>query len=85
MFCGARFLFRCAAAYQLRLKKVGIALDASHMVTSGGIQELLSDEDGATAVEYGLILAAISALIIAVVMSLGAKMKNAFNNVQSRI
>jgi pilus assembly protein Flp/PilA len=45
--------------------------------------KLLKDEEGATAVEYGLIVAAIAGLIIAVVFVLGNKVKNNFNNVQS--
>jgi|HubBroStandDraft_5_1064220.scaffolds.fasta_scaffold218564_2 pilus assembly protein Flp/PilA len=45
--------------------------------------KLFKDEEGATAVEYGLIVAAIAGLIIAVVFVLGNKAKNAFNNVQS--
>jgi pilus assembly protein Flp/PilA len=49
------------------------------------IEALLGDEDGATAVEYGLIVAAISGLIIAVVFVLGKKVNNTFNNVQSRL
>ena len=47
--------------------------------------KLLKDEEGATAVEYGLIVAAIAGLIIAVVFLMGGKMKNTFNNVQSQI
>ncbi len=47
--------------------------------------KLLKDEEGATAVEYGLIVAAIAGLIIAVVFVLGNKMNNTFNNVQSKI
>jgi pilus assembly protein Flp/PilA len=46
---------------------------------------LLQDEQGATAVEYGLIVAAIAGLIIAVVFVLGNKINNTFNNVQSAI
>ena len=38
-------------------------------------------EKGATAVEYGLIVAAIAGLIIVVVFVLGNKVKNSFNNV----
>jgi pilus assembly protein Flp/PilA len=45
--------------------------------------KLLKDEEGATAVEYGLIVAAIAGLIIAVVFVLGGKVKNNFNNIQS--
>jgi pilus assembly protein Flp/PilA len=41
------------------------------------------DENGATAVEYGLIVAAIAGLIIAIVFVIGNKVKNGFNNVQS--
>jgi pilus assembly protein Flp/PilA len=46
---------------------------------------LLRDENGATAVEYGLIVAALAGAIIAVVMSLGKKVNNTFNNIQSRM
>jgi pilus assembly protein Flp/PilA len=43
------------------------------------------DERAATAVEYGLIVAAIAGLIIAVVFVLGNKVSNAFNNVQGAL
>ncbi len=43
--------------------------------------KLFKDEEGATAVEYGLIVAAIAGVIIAVVLVLGNKIKNNFNNV----
>ena len=46
---------------------------------------LLQDDQGATAVEYGLIVAAIAGLIIAVIFVLGGKINNTFNNVQSSI
>ena len=46
---------------------------------------LLQDDQGATAVEYGLIVAAIAGLIIAVVFIIGNKLNNTFNNVQSSI
>ena len=39
------------------------------------------DDRGATAVEYGLIVAAIAAVIIATVFLLGAKVEAAFNTV----
>jgi pilus assembly protein Flp/PilA len=45
--------------------------------------KLFKDEEGATAVEYGLIVAAIAGLIIAVVFVLGNTVKNQFNNVQN--
>ena len=49
------------------------------------VQALLRDDEGATAVEYGLIVAAIAGVIIAVVLLLGKKLNNSFNNVQARI
>ena len=45
------------------------------------LKKLLKDEQGATAVEYGLIVAAIAGLIITVVFVLGNKVKNSFSNV----
>ena len=45
--------------------------------------KLFKDEEGATAVEYGLIVAAIAGVIIAVVLVLGKKISNNFNNVQN--
>jgi pilus assembly protein Flp/PilA len=45
----------------------------------------LEDEGAATAVEYGLIVAAIAGLILVVVFTLGRKVKNAFNNVSSAL
>jgi pilus assembly protein Flp/PilA len=47
--------------------------------------KLFKDEEGATAVEYGLIVAAIAGVIIAVVFVLGGKAKTAFNNVQAQM
>ncbi len=51
----------------------------------GALLRLLRDDQGATAVEYGLIVAAVAGLVIAVVFSLGNKINNVFNNVQSAI
>ena len=49
------------------------------------LRALLKDEGGATAVEYGLIVAAIAGLIIVVVFLLGKKVNNAFNNVAAHM
>jgi pilus assembly protein Flp/PilA len=49
------------------------------------LKRLLRDESGATAVEYGLIVAAIAGLIIVVVFLLGKKINNAFSNVAQHI
>jgi pilus assembly protein Flp/PilA len=43
------------------------------------------DESGATAVEYGLIVAAIAGLIIVVVFLLGKKVNSAFSNVAAHM
>ena len=49
------------------------------------LKKLFKDEQGATAVEYGLIVAAIAGLIIVVVFVLGNKVKNSFNNVAANM
>jgi pilus assembly protein Flp/PilA len=49
------------------------------------LRRLCDDESGATAVEYGLIVAAIAGLIIVVVFLLGKKVNNAFSNVANHM
>jgi pilus assembly protein Flp/PilA len=44
-------------------------------------KSLWSDESGATAVEYGLIVAGIAGVIVLVVWVLGNKVNNALNSV----
>lgn len=44
-----------------------------------------NDERGATAVEYGLLVALIAAVIIGVVVTLGTDIKTAFTTVESKI
>jgi pilus assembly protein Flp/PilA len=46
-------------------------------------RRFLADESGATAIEYGLIAAAISLAIIAVVNGLGAKLNTKFTAINS--
>ena len=46
----------------------------------GELQERLQPEDGASAVEYGLLIALIAAVIIAVVRVLGQKVSNGFES-----
>ena len=43
------------------------------------------DEDGASAVEYGLLVAAIAALIVIIVFSLGGIIKDVFKNTCDQI
>ena len=47
--------------------------------------KLLKDEEGATAVEYGLIVAAIAAVIVVVVFVIGKKTNNAFSTVNANM
>ena len=43
------------------------------------------DEEGATAVEYGIMVAAIAAVIVAVVFVVGEKVDNAFEAVNGNL
>ncbi|MEN8261900.1 MAG: Flp family type IVb pilin [Nitrospirota bacterium] len=43
------------------------------------------DEEGATAVEYGIMVAAIAAIIVAVVFSVGDSVLGAFNAVDTAL
>lgn len=45
------------------------------------IAKFLQDEDGAAAVEYGLLVALIAAVIVGVVVTLGTRVKAAFTAV----
>ena len=49
------------------------------------LKKLLNDEEGATAVEYGLMVAAISAVIVAIVVKLGGQVNTAFTKVSSTL
>lgn len=49
------------------------------------VRRFLKDEQGATAVEYGLIIAAIAAGIVSVVFTLGDQIKSAFETVSKSI
>lgn len=46
---------------------------------------LMTRERGATAVEYGLLVALIAAVIVAIVLILGRQVSNAFNSIQEAI
>jgi pilus assembly protein Flp/PilA len=47
------------------------------------LSRLCRDEEGATAVEYGLIAAAIAGVIALVVLALGPKVNNGFTKVNN--
>jgi pilus assembly protein Flp/PilA len=47
--------------------------------------QLLSDRDGATAIEYGLIAALISVVIIGAVTAVGTKLSGVFNSISTAL
>ncbi|MEO1252375.1 MAG: Flp family type IVb pilin [Pseudomonadota bacterium] len=49
------------------------------------IQRFKADEDGATAIEYGLIAALIAVAIIAAVRTLGTNLSGTFNTVAGEL
>ncbi len=49
------------------------------------VQAFLADEQGATAVEYGMMVALIAAVIVTVVATLGTDLKAKFEDVQKAI
>lgn len=49
------------------------------------INNLRKSEKGATAVEYGIMVAAIAAVIIAIVITLGGQINTVFTNVSQAI
>ena len=51
----------------------------------GDFRERAREEGGATAVEYGLLVALIAAVIVLVVKTLGSKVSNAFESVNGNM
>ena len=49
------------------------------------LSRLLRDESGATAIEYGLIAALISVVIITAVTLVGSKLSGVFNNIATAL
>ncbi len=49
------------------------------------LKQFVADEQGATAIEYGLIAAGISVAIIAVVQSLGSSLNTTFTSVATAL
>ncbi|WP_437774080.1 Flp family type IVb pilin [Arthrobacter sp. KNU40] len=48
-------------------------------------QQLVRSETGATAVEYGLLVALIAAVIVAIVITLGGQINTAFTSVSTAL
>jgi len=49
------------------------------------INKFLSDESGATAIEYGLIAALIAVVIIGAVSAVGSNLGNTFTNIANNV
>jgi pilus assembly protein Flp/PilA len=49
------------------------------------IRTMIRHDEGASAVEYGLLVAAIAAIVVAIVFTLGGKVKSAFSTTCSAI
>lgn len=49
------------------------------------MMKLWKDEEGATAVEYGIMVALIAAVIVVIVASLGTKINTAFTTVDGKL
>jgi pilus assembly protein Flp/PilA len=49
------------------------------------LKRFLNDDSGATAIEYGLIAAGISVVIITVVNTLGSQLKSTFTNISTQL
>ncbi len=50
-----------------------------------GVKDRFSSEKGATAVEYGLLVALIAAVIVAVVATLGTQINSAFQTISTKL
>lgn len=61
------------------------ALMISFISLVTGVKNRLDSEKGATAVEYGLLVALIAAVIIVVVAALGGQINTAFNTVSGQL
>ena len=51
----------------------------------GNLKELLRDESGATAIEYGLIAALVSVAAIAALTAMGTSLETMFNRVSNEL
>ncbi|MBI4302370.1 MAG: Flp family type IVb pilin [Chloroflexi bacterium] len=49
------------------------------------LKKLLTGEDGATAVEYGMMVALIAAVIVVIVGVLGGQVNDAFNTISAAL
>ena len=68
-----------------RLRSEGAGGPSSFTGVSAAAQRLLRDEQGATAIEYGLIVAGISLVVIAAVSMAGSALWTILHNVSTAI
>jgi len=61
------------------------SLMVSMMAFVAGVKDRLSSEKGATAVEYGLLVALIAAVIVVIVATLGGQINTAFTTISNRL
>ncbi len=61
------------------------AMNTKSLRIADRMRQFWHDEQGATAVEYGLFVAAIAAVIVAIVVALGDKINTAFTTVNSKL
>ena len=54
-------------------------------IVQGRLRQLIKSEKGATAVEYGLMVAAIAAAIIVIIFTLGENLATLFTKVSTKI
>ena len=59
--------------------------DFTKIMLLGHVAKMKNKEEGATAVEYGLLVALIAAVIVVIVASLGGKIKTAFTQVDTAV
>jgi len=55
------------------------------MLSKPGLRRFAKDEDGATAIEYGLIAALIAVVIIAAVTTVGTQLSSTFSTVGTKL
>ncbi|MDQ0800402.1 Flp family type IVb pilin [Pseudarthrobacter phenanthrenivorans] len=61
------------------------SLMVSMMAFVAGVKDRFSSEKGATAVEYGLLVALIAAVIVVVVATLGTQINTAFTTISGKL
>jgi pilus assembly protein Flp/PilA len=60
-------------------------IDAKDRLVKATKKFVTGKEEGASAVEYGLLVALIAAVIVTVVKTLGTKVQNGFNQVNNQL